>query len=409
MAEAPPRPPGRGADDETSVWQRLLNDFHPLKVGERREASVVVLSSPGCGAGGLISRLQGRDPSDHRGGYALQYSFQTVTMDGDDDALGLLHFWHLETPQYSDLLRVVLTPEQLLQTTVLITVDLSAPHSIMTTIEEWCRRVETIVSEVLAAAPHLALALQQKAAQYLTSQQASPDSPQEDGPSKAPARKPGGGLPIVVVGTKADQAEAVVMRDSAAVLWGQIGSKPPAHVLNFIQLHLRKWCLANGATLVYTSLVSNWNTLLLRNYLYHRAFGAPLPKTPTGKSEGVYIPWGSDSLEEMNKLEVDSITNTPMDTPYGLVIRCPAVKQDTAVLGDVHLVEHQVFLAKQLELVPKRDRDAESLRSAGVSITHGGTALRKSSKDIMSPTAGDRVQRDAKDFFAEMDKRYKKP
>lgn len=35
-----------GAGAEPSVWQRLLNDFHPLKGGDRREAALVVLGAP---------------------------------------------------------------------------------------------------------------------------------------------------------------------------------------------------------------------------------------------------------------------------------------------------------------------------------------------------------------------------
>eukprot|EP00667_Euglena_gracilis_P010316 EG_transcript_10506 len=400
-----------GAGAEPSVWQRLLNDFHPLKGGDRREAALVVLGTPGCGAESLVACLQGRDPSDHQGGYALQYSFQNVTVEGDDEAVGLLHCWHVEAPQYSDLLRVALPAEQLPHTLVLLPVDLSAPHAIMTTVEEWSRRLESIVNEVLASNPQTALALQQKAAQYSVPPSAAPaDSPEaqeQASPPRAPPRKPAAALPIVVVGTKADQAEAMVSRDTAAVLWGQIGSKPAVQVLNFIQLHLRKWCLANNAALVYTSSVSSSGTVLLRNYLHHRAFGTPLPKAPVGKPEGVYIPWGSDTLEDIGRLEVGSLSPTPLETPYGLVIRCPTVRQDAVVLGDVHLVEHQAFLAKQLELAPKRDRDADGRRLSVAAVPPGGQ--RKASKDLTSPTAGNRVQREAKNFFSEMDKRYKKP
>eukprot|EP00669_Euglena_mutabilis_P012582 TRINITY_DN7224_c0_g1_i1.p2 TRINITY_DN7224_c0_g1~~TRINITY_DN7224_c0_g1_i1.p2 ORF type:complete len:157 (-),score=27.96 TRINITY_DN7224_c0_g1_i1:270-740(-) len=119
--------------------------------------------------------------------------------------------------------------------------------------------------------------------------------------------------------------EAVITRDNATLLWGEVGPKPPLQILNFIQLHLRKWCFTQGAALVYTSTVSNLHVPLLRDLIAHHAFGTPIPPDgPSPKSDAVFIPAGRDSLPEIGLLEVSAMGDTPGNTPYSLVIRCPA-------------------------------------------------------------------------------------
>lgn len=416
MAGASSDGPPAASSSAPSLWGRLLHEYGPAKLGQRRESHVLVLGSPGCGARTLIARLQGRDPTDGQRSFSLHYGHHSVAADADDDPVGLLHYWHLEGPQYADLLPVVLTRERLLRLLVLIVVDLTVPQTILATVEEWSQRLAAAVADLTAADPSLAADLQRRGH---TSDTVSivADSETDSAVSSAVAR-PVGGLsqsihaPIIVVGSKADQMEAVITRDNATLLWGEVGPKPPLQILNFIQLHLRKWCLTQGAALVYTSTVSNLHVPLLRDLIAHHAFGTPIPPDgPSPKPDAVFIPAGRDSLPEIGRLEVSAMGDTPGGTPYSLVIRCPAAPEDVGTDAPLPGIEHQEFLAKQRELLLKRDKSGDVLKSLPLTATKPPTAPivpKKLSKDFASPPSGDRVQKDAQDFFASMDKRYKK-
>ena len=221
------------------------------------------------------------------------------------------------------------------------------------------------------------------------------------------------GLPLVVVGTKADQLEALVARDTAALVGAQASShkQSKTHILNFIQGHLRKWCLANGGALIYTSAHTNLNTSLLLNYALHRVYGFPFPKDkPMLKPEAVFCPFGSDSSAEIAKLPVDAISSNGMDASYNVVIKAPTAQAGLEGLPSVQSTDHQAFLEKQ-ELL-RRDRDPEASKgslSLSTSKSQTNPALKKSAELIRSPrSGGKKVEQDAEKFFASMLKNYRK-
>ena len=151
---------------QPSMWQQLLNDYTPSKT-DKKDGHLLILGHPGSGARSLMARLQENDLGDTYKGLAAEYDFFPVRNAEDEDPAGLMHVWHLESPQYSEMLQVALTPERLCNTIVVIVADLTLPHTIMDRVTEWYQRLEKHVKEVVAPDEPLAKALELRVQGYL--------------------------------------------------------------------------------------------------------------------------------------------------------------------------------------------------------------------------------------------------
>lgn len=68
--------------------------------------------------------------------------------------------------------------------------------------------------------------------------------------------------------------------------------------LDFIQYTLRKYCLAYGSALLFTSSNSNQNIELLYNYILYRLYDEDFPHTSNiNDKEALFVPTGFDSME----------------------------------------------------------------------------------------------------------------
>ena len=94
------------------------------------------------------------------------------------------------------------------------------------------------------------------------------------------------GAPIVVVLTKCD-------------LYTDLNEDQ----LNKIQYHLRTFCQARGAALVYTSAKEDKNTQLLYKYLVHRVYGLPFTSSAyIVEKDSIFIPTGWESRQKIDIL-----------------------------------------------------------------------------------------------------------
>lgn len=110
------------------------------------------------------------------------------------------------------------------------------------------------------------------------------------------------GVPVIVVGTRADELAKIAEEQH---------SHGKEHYLNYIQSHLRKWCVARGAALLFTSEKEKGSNL--REYLLFRLSKIPTsnmklekvtPQIPSASytHESLFIPAYSDALENIVRL-----------------------------------------------------------------------------------------------------------
>jgi hypothetical protein len=68
--------------------------------------------------------------------------------------------------------------------------------------------------------------------------------------------------------------------------------------LDYIQVSLRKFCLAHGSSLIFASSNQNSNIELTYNYVLHRLYDQDFPHpSNTSDKEALFIPTGYDTSE----------------------------------------------------------------------------------------------------------------
>eukprot|EP00906_Rhabdomonas_costata_P026601 RCo037900 len=465
VLSAPPAGASSAGTAGGGLWQRLLREHLPQASSSSSSASsssssrdlamknhlsLLVLGHRGSGARSLIARLAGKDPADAPKGFAMEYEYVNLRSKDDDgivETVGVMDVWHMECPEFGELLTVPLssTADALATTVVMIVVDLSCPHIIASELEKWeAILTEHICTGIYSHDGDLKQRLQQKtlvdlAVWQLTERRreqraAAGDASEQpssvldlDAEGKLPARaedamvstgmlQTNWGVPVVVVGTKSETLDAALMKQTSS--FSSTGGKVPKHSLaNFIQMYLRRWCIANGAALVYTSAHNNVNCEWLLQYLKHRALGFPPVEKLTSKPEAIAIPFGADSITEVAKLSIETVAPAGMDTPFSAVFKPVEAEQavKSGPTGPVPPVDHQAFLQRQQELLQRKQRDGDLFKAIPLPHTSAGklaigvpSKTEAPSKDSPVNKTSKKVEQDAEKFFNTMLKNYKK-
>uniref|UniRef100_F6Y240 Dynein light intermediate chain n=1 Tax=Callithrix jacchus TaxID=9483 RepID=F6Y240_CALJA len=150
------------------------------------------------------------------------------------------------------------------------------------------------------------------------------------------------GIPVLVVCTKCD-AVSVLEKEH---------DYRDEH-LDFIQSHLRRFCLQYGAALIYTSVKEEKNLDLLYKYIVHKMYGFHFT-TPAlvVEKDAVFIPAGWDNEKKIAILHENFTTVKPEDAYEDFIVKPPIRK----LVHDKELAaeDEQVFLMKQQSLLAKQ-------------------------------------------------------
>uniref|UniRef100_A0A2K5DJL5 Dynein light intermediate chain n=1 Tax=Aotus nancymaae TaxID=37293 RepID=A0A2K5DJL5_AOTNA len=150
------------------------------------------------------------------------------------------------------------------------------------------------------------------------------------------------GIPVLVVCTKCD-AVSVLEKEH---------DYRDEH-LDFIQSHLRRFCLQYGAALIYTSVKEEKNLDLLYKYIVHKTYGFHFT-TPAlvVEKDAVFIPAGWDNEKKIAILHENFTTVKPEDAYEDFIVKPPIRK----LVHDKELAaeDEQVFLMKQQSLLAKQ-------------------------------------------------------
>lgn len=120
------------------------------------------------------------------------------------------------------------------------------------------------------------------------------------------------GLPLVVVMTKSDCINSVLERE--------LGYEEEQ--LDFIQMHLRRFCLERGAALFYLSVKEDKNCELFSRYLQHRIYGFPFTAAAyVVEKDSVFVPAGWDNAKKIGILTENLVKIAPDANFYEVVTR----------------------------------------------------------------------------------------
>uniref|UniRef100_A0A7N5KEZ0 Dynein light intermediate chain n=1 Tax=Ailuropoda melanoleuca TaxID=9646 RepID=A0A7N5KEZ0_AILME len=150
------------------------------------------------------------------------------------------------------------------------------------------------------------------------------------------------GIPVLVVCTKCD-AVSVLEKEH---------DYRDEH-FDFIQSHLRRFCLQYGAALIYTSVKEEKNLDLLYKYIVHKTYGFHfITPALVVEKDAVFIPAGWDNEKKIAILHENFTTVKAEDVYEDFIVKPPVRK----LVHDKELAaeDEQVFLMKQQSLLAKQ-------------------------------------------------------
>uniref|UniRef100_A0AAY4A672 Dynein light intermediate chain n=1 Tax=Denticeps clupeoides TaxID=299321 RepID=A0AAY4A672_9TELE len=310
----------------------------------------------GAGKTSLVARLQGVE--EYMRGRGLEYMYFSVHDDDIDDN-SRCNAWVLDGDLYhKGLQKFAISQENLADTMVLLVVDMSRPWTVFDSLQKWGSVIREHIDKLRIGPERMRDMEQRLMRQFQEYAEPGSDitaSPQRRNPTSSEAESddvllPLGdntlthnlGVPVMVVCTKCDTICSLEKEHDYR----------DEH-FDFIQSHIRHFCLQYGAALLYTSMKDNKNLDLLYKYIVHRLYGFPfsLPAQVVEK-DSVFIPSGWDNEKKIAIL-YENFQTLRIDDNFEDIIVTPPTRKFIHE-KDMGAEDDQVFLAKLQTLLAKQ-------------------------------------------------------
>ncbi|XP_012883927.1 PREDICTED: cytoplasmic dynein 1 light intermediate chain 1 [Dipodomys ordii] len=355
-------------EDGQNLWSCILSEVSTrsrskLPAGK----NVLLLGEDGAGKTSLIRKIQGIE--EYKKGRGLEYLYLNVH-DEDRDDQTRCNVWILDGDLYhKGLLKFSLDAISLKDTLVMLVVDMSKPWTALDSLQKWASVVREHVDK-LKIPPEEMKEMEQKLIrdfqEYVEPGEDFPASPQRRNTAAQEDRDdsivlPLGadtlthnlGIPVLVVCTKCD-AISILEKEH---------DYRDEH-FDFIQSHIRKFCLQYGAALIYTSVKENKNIDLVYKYIVQKLYGFPykIPAVVVEK-DAVFIPAGWDNDKKIGILHENFQTLKVEDNFEDIITKPPVRKfvHEKEIMAEddqVFLMKLQSLLAKQPPTTAGRPVDA---------------------------------------------------
>ncbi|XP_030621627.1 cytoplasmic dynein 1 light intermediate chain 2 isoform X3 [Chanos chanos] len=266
--------------------------------------------------------------------------------------------WILDGDLYhKGLLKFAVSAETLKDSLAVFVVDMSRPWAIMESLQKWTSVLRDHVDK-LKIPPEEMRELEQKMVkafqEYVEPEDTTTASPQRRAPPVGGEDEgvllPLGenvlthnlGIPVLVVCTKCD-AVSVLEKEH---------DYREEH-FDFIQSHIRRFCLQYGAALIYTSVKEEKNLDLLYKYTVHKLYDFQFTTSAlVVEKDAVFIPSGWDNEKKIAILH-ENFTTVRAEDPFEDFIVKPPVRK-LVHDKEINAEDEQVFLMKQQSLLAKQ-------------------------------------------------------
>jgi len=278
----------------------------------------------------------------------LQYTILDAHNEDEHITLGT---WILNGDSYySNLLQYVVTKESVKDLTVLICVDISKPWNILETLDHWYQKLHVHLHSLRLSAKELN-EMERKIQKDFDNYYKEVEGGDEK-VSLADSDDVSGlgenvlsnniGIPIIVALTKSDHITNLEKENDYR-----------EEHFDFIQKHIRKFCLKSGAAVLYTSSKEGSNIPLLYKYVNYKVFGIKMQVVPQlVEKETIFIPMGWDNESKIAIIDEHIKTFSPED-PYKDHIVKPLVTKPTSQEKEIIAEDEQMFLETQLAALSK--------------------------------------------------------
>ncbi|WAR12082.1 DC1L2-like protein, partial [Mya arenaria] len=282
---------------------------------------------------------------------------------------GRLGMWALDgDTMHTSLLKYALTEETFENTLVLLVASMTSPWSILDTLEKWASILRHHIDR-LRISPEDRRDYDQSLVRFYQ-EYVEPD--ESTSVTQTSMRRDVNPLhPAAPAVAEEDKADAISTLEKE-------NDYKEEH-FDFIQMHIRNFCLHYGASLFYTSVKEEKNCDLLHQYLLHRIYGFPF-NMPAFVVE-------KDSWDNDKKIAIlhENLQNIKPTDAYEDVIAKPIVRKPVQRDAEVTVEDVQLFLMKQQSHLSK----APSPGAAGESPVRTGSQTPKTAtigKAASSPT-----------------------
>ncbi|XP_029354729.1 cytoplasmic dynein 1 light intermediate chain 2 isoform X1 [Echeneis naucrates] len=342
-------------EEGQNLWTSILSDVSTRSSSKLPSGkNILVFGEDGSGKTSLMAKLQGAD--HNKKGRGLEYLYLNVN-DEDRDDLTRCNVWILDGDVYhKGLLKFAVSAQSLPDCLAVFVADMSRPWTIMDSLQKWASVLRGHVDK-LKISPEERREMEQKMVkvfqEYTEPEDATQSSPQRRAPTAGEDEAvvlPLGdntltynlGIPVLIVCTKCD-AVAVLEKEH---------DYREEH-FDFIQSHIRRFCLQYGAGLIYTSVKEEKNLDLLYKYIVHKMYDFKFT-TPAlvVEKDAVFIPSGWDNDKKIGILHENFTTVRPED-PFEDFITKPPVRKFVHD-KEISAEDEQVFLMKQQSLLAKQ-------------------------------------------------------
>ncbi|OXA63582.1 cytoplasmic dynein 1 light intermediate chain 2 [Folsomia candida] len=346
-----------GSGSEDNVWSSILSEVRSnasVKLPSGR--AVVVLGHPESGKTTLVAKLQGIE--DPKKGSGLEYTYIEIRDEYREDTTHLSVFTLDGDKAHFPLLTFALNTSTLTSTTILLTVSMSTPWLILEQLQDWAGLLHDHVDSLKIPPDEVKTLREGVLRRWLSYQE-----PLGDGEGDISGLVQGGGVGIeemvadegvLVRNVGVDIVVVVTKTDHMTTLEREENYREEH--FDFIQFHVRRFCLNYGASLFYTSVKEDKNCDLLYKYLVHRVYGGTNNfKTPAlvVEKDAVFIPSGWDNLKKMSILH-ESMSSIDPESYYNDVILRPVhktVRSEGRNVAEVEVEDEQLFLERQMGIL----------------------------------------------------------
>ncbi|XP_052457365.1 cytoplasmic dynein 1 light intermediate chain 2 isoform X3 [Carassius gibelio] len=339
-------------DEGQNLWSSILSEVSTRSSSKLPSGkNILLFGEDGSGKTTLMTKLQGAEHS--KTGRGLEYLYLNV-QDEDREDLTRCGVWILDGDLYhKGLLKFAVTAESLKDSLAVFVVDMSRPWTIMESLQKWTSVLREHVDK-LKIPPEEMKEMEQRMVKAFQEYVEPEESPQRRAPAAGGEDEgvllPLGdnilthnlGIPVLMVCTKCD---------AVSVLEKEHDYKEEH--FDFIQSHIRRFCLQYGAGLIYTSVKEEKNMDLLYKYMVHKIYDFQFT-TPAlvVEKDAVFIPSGWDNDKKIAILHENFSTVRPED-PFEDFITKPPVRK-LVHDKEISAEDEQVFLMKQQSLLAKQ-------------------------------------------------------
>ncbi|KAJ8004919.1 hypothetical protein DPEC_G00141280 [Dallia pectoralis] len=344
-------------EEGQNLWSSILSEVSTRSRSKLPSGkNVLILGDTGTGKTTLIAKLQGVE--EYVKGRGLEYLYFNVHDDDIDDH-AMCNAWILDGDLYhKGLQKFAVCGENLADTMALLVVDMSRPWLVLDSLHKWASVLREHIDKLRVNPETLRDLEQRLVRQFQEYTEPGGDhnaSPQRRNAVAADVEEecvvlPLGddtlthnlGVPVMVVCTKCDTFGCLEKDHDYR-----------EEHFDFLQSHIRDFCLQYGAALLYTSTKENKNIDLLYRYLVHRLYGFPFDlSAQVVEKDSVFIPSGWDNEKKVAIL-YESFQSLKKEDQFEEVIIQPPVRKIVHE-KELEAEDDQVFFGRLQTLLSRQ-------------------------------------------------------